>query len=129
MAKPAVPKPPVGLKASGKALWRSIVGGLEEGWTFDERELALLREAAVVADQLADLDAVLERDGLTVAGSRGQTVVHPALTEARQLRLAQLRLLGAIELVDPAIAKRNATHASRRARMAAEARWGLRGHG
>lgn len=130
MAKRAVPKPPAGLKAQGKALWSSIVNDIDEGWELDSRDLALLREAALIADQLADLDAVLKRDGMTIAGSRGQIVVHPALSEARQLRLAALRLLGALELVDPALANRNATHSSRRARKAAEARWGeLRDHG
>ncbi len=129
MAKRAVPKPPAGLKASGRALWRQILSDLAETWELDHRELALLREAAVIADQLADLDGVLKRDGVTVAGSRGQVIVHPACSEARQLRLAQLRLLGALEMVDPQAAKRSATPAQARARRAAEARWGALRHG
>ncbi len=129
MAKRAVPKPPAGLKASGRALWRQILSDLAENWELDHRELALLREAAIIADQLADLDAVLKRDGVTITGSRGQTVVHPALSEARQLRLAALRLLGALEMVDPRAAKRSATPAQARARKAAESRWGEIRHG
>ncbi len=103
------------------------MGDLDDGWELDHRELVLLRQAALIGDQLADLDAVLQRDGLTVAGSRGQTIVHPALSESRQLRLAQLRLLGALELVDPQSAKRSATPAQARAHRAAETRWALAG--
>ena len=129
MAKHAAPKPSAGLKAPGRALWRTIVADVGEGWELDRRELALLREAAMIADQLCDLDAVIARDGVTIAGSRGQTIVHPALSESRQLRLAQLRLLGALEMVDPQAAKRSATPAQARARKAAEARWGELRHG
>lgn len=130
MAKRAVPKPPAALRASGRVLWSSILGDLAETWELDHRELALLREAAMIADQLADLDAVLERDGVTIAGSRGQTIVHPVLSEARQLRLAQLRLLGAIEMVDPQEAKRSATPTQARARKAAQSRWReMKAHG
>ena len=78
----------------------------------------------MIADQLAELDAVLKRDGMTIAGSRGQTIAHPVLAESRQLRLAALRLLGALEMTDPQASKRSATPAQARARKAAEARWG-----
>ena len=47
---------------------------------------------------MAELEKSIDRDGITVDGSKGQLRVHPALVEVRQLRLAQLRLLSSIEL-------------------------------
>lgn len=124
MAKsPTRPKPPAGLGKPGRALWRSILADLDAEWELDARELHLLTEACRTADELADLQAVLDKDGLTTAGSRGQTVVHPAVAEVRQLRIVLLRTLSAIEMVDPKAAIRSATPASARGRKAAQARW------
>jgi P27 family predicted phage terminase small subunit len=121
-AKAKRPAAPKGLADAGKSLWRSILGDLDSGWELDARELYLLERACRCADELAALEAAVDRDGTTVTGSRGQTTVHPALSEARQLRLVQLRLLAAIEVADPAV--RTATPAQARARKAAESRWG-----
>lgn len=92
---------PDGLSAAGADLWAKIVGELDDGWQFDERELYLLQQAAHTADLIADLEAAVAADGVTAKGSRGQPVVNPAITEIRQLDLAQIRLLGALELEDP----------------------------
>jgi len=114
---------PAGLGAAGKSLWSSILADVGDGWRLDARELHLLARACRTADELEALQAVVDRDGVTVAGSRGQVIAHPALAEARQLRLVQLRLLSALEMVDPQAAKRSATPAQARARRAAEVRW------
>jgi P27 family predicted phage terminase small subunit len=119
------PEPPKSLRAPGKRLWRAILRDLDPGWELDARELHMLLRACRCADELDRLERVLDRDGVTVEGSRGQTIVHPALSEARQIRLAQMRLLGAIELVDPQAAIRSATPAQARARKAAETRWDM----
>lgn len=116
---------PAGLKAPGKALWKAILADLDPGWELDARELHFLTRACRCADELAELEKAIDKDGPTVTGSRGQLVINPALSEARQLRLAQLRLLGAIELVDPQAALRAATPAQQRARKAATTRWDL----
>jgi hypothetical protein len=116
-------RPPVGLGAAGKALWKSILADVGEGWRLDARERDFLARACRCADELGALEAVVDRDGATVAGSRGQLVTHPALSEARQVRLVLLRLLSSIELVDPAAGERSATPAQARARRAANARW------
>ena len=125
-ANTKAPKPPASLCEAGRALWTSILDDLEDDWQLDARELAALTEACRIADQLADLDLAVHVDGTTVSGSRGQIIVHPGVTEARQLRLAQLRLLGVLELVDPTSAIKAATPAQRRARSAAQARWAER---
>jgi hypothetical protein len=114
---------PAGLTAPGRALWAAIVGDLDAGWELDARELHLLERACRCADELAKLEAAVDRDGVTAEGSRGQVIVHPALSESRQLRLVQARLLGAIELADPKAGHRSSTPAQARARKAAESRW------
>lgn len=113
---------PARLGAPGAALWSSILGDLPPDWDLDARELHLLGRACRCADELALLEAAVDADGATTTGSRGQVVAHPALAESRQLRLAQLRLLSAIEMVDPQ-AEKAATPAQLRARRAAQSRW------
>lgn len=126
-ARRRAPAAPKGLQAAGKALWKAVLGDLAPGWQLDARETHLLVRAARCADELAVLEKAIDRDGVTVTGSRGQVVTHPALAEARQLRLTQLRLLSAIELTDPAQAVRAATPAQARGRRAAQVRWQLEG--
>lgn len=118
--------PPDDLSHAGRALWIAVVADIEDGWELDAREVALLVEACKIGDQLAQLDAAVAVDGATVRGSRGQTVIHPGVSEGRALRLAQLRLLGSIELVDPTAAIKASTPQQARARAAAQARWAQR---
>jgi hypothetical protein len=53
-------------------------------------------------DVLDQLDAVVRRDGPVVGGQRGPKA-HPALVEARQLKIALARLFGALRLPDGAV--------------------------
>lgn len=122
MSKPGRPDPPDCLGDAGRALWRQIIGGLEDGWEFDARELAILAEAARCADEMEPLRAAVESEPVT-RGSKGQIVANPCQQEVRQLRAVQARLLGALELRDPAKADAGSI-TSRRARKAARARWG-----
>lgn len=119
------PAAPTSLKASGKRLWKSILSDLAESWELDQRELVFLARAGRCADELAKLEKSIDRDGVTIEGSRGQVAINPCLSEARQLRLVQLRLLSAIEMTDPQSSKRSATPAQARGRKAAEVRWQL----
>jgi hypothetical protein len=114
-------KPPSGLDAAGKRLWKSILADVGAGWRLDARELHLLERACRVEDELRLLEAAIDRDGPMTTGSRGQPTIHPALIEARQLRLVQQRLLGGIELCDPRQGTRTASSAH--AGRAARSRW------
>ena len=69
----------------------------------------------------AELEGAGDADGLMSTGSTGQPTIHPALAEARQLGLVQQRLLGSIELCNPADGTRDAGSAHGGA--AARARW------
>lgn len=113
--------PPAGLGEAGRELWASIMAGLPDSWEFDERESALLLLAAKQADVVANLEKVVEDDGLMATGSTGQPIVHPAIAEARQGRQAIERMLGKVTL--PLPEKDGETSASGHGRQAANARW------
>jgi hypothetical protein len=84
-----IPPAPKGAAPSGRALWRDVLGKYD----LEEHELALLREAVRTVDDLDGLAAVVANEGMTIGNK-----VHPALVEARQLRIALARLLGALRL-------------------------------
>lgn len=87
------PDAPEGAKTAGIRLWVDVLGKYE----LEEHEEALLREAVRSVDLLDDLAAVVEDEGLMVAGPHGSKV-HPAMVEARQLRIALARVLAALRL-------------------------------
>ena len=110
------PKPPADLGAPGRRLWRAI----NETHELDHRELAILHEAARQADSLDALAAVLTKQGYTTVGASGQDRLHPAVSEARQGRLALGRLLDLLHLPDDEGQARVNRPQSRRASR----RWG-----
>ena len=118
-------KTPDHLGDAGAALFESVVSGIPEDCELDDREAALLDLAARQADDLALLEAVISEEGATSLGSQAQRVIHPAVSEARQARLAISRLLGALDLSEDESDSGTAT--SRQARRAARARWNGRG--
>ena len=83
------PAPPKGTRSGGKKLWCDVLGKYE----LEQHEIALLREAVRTVDDLDALADVVAAEGVTI-GYR----VHPALVEARQLRISLARLVGALRL-------------------------------
>ena len=124
---------PEGLGDAGRALWDAVHDDLEPrdeseaGWELDAREQLVLEAAARQADLNRGLEAAIDRDGLTVAGWAGQPRLNPAATELRQGRIALQKLLA--ELALPNESGQAVTSAQRRAKAAAEARWGRRSAG
>lgn len=59
--------------------------------------MALLREITRTADLLDKLHAITSREGVMVSGPHGSKP-HPAVTEARQARIALARLTAALRL-------------------------------
>ncbi len=84
---------PSGTRAAGRRLWVSVLGEYE----LEEHELALLVEATRTVDLLAELDAVVRREGAVVESPQGRKA-NPAAVEARQQRIALARLLAALRL-------------------------------
>jgi phage terminase small subunit len=87
------PRPPDGLDASGRRLWRAIVKEFDPS----PAELELLRQACRVLDVLDQLDEVAAAEGAVIDSPQGRKA-HPAVVEGRQQRLAFGRLLAALGL-------------------------------
>jgi phage terminase small subunit len=115
------PKLPRGLEASGRTLWHSVMADVPTDWELDARDLAVLEAACRQADDVAELEAAVGRDGVMVTGAAGQRRLNGAVTELRGARLALGRLLGQVDLPDEE--RRPVTEASRRAQRAANMRW------
>lgn len=89
----APPRAPAGLSRRARRLWRDVV----EGWELDTDSLAVLESACRAWTRMEAAEDAVERDGLTVAGSRGQPVQHPLLPvvdRERAAALAALKQLG-----------------------------------
>lgn len=87
------PKPPAGLQATGRALWRAVMGEYD----LEQHETTILREACRTADSLDALQALLDAEGYMGETSQGPRV-HPALVELRQQRVTFARLLTALRI-------------------------------
>jgi P27 family predicted phage terminase small subunit len=118
VANQRLPKAPQGLHKAGQALWRAVLGDLTADWELTVAELHVLGRACECADRIGDLEAQIEADGLTTTGSRGQVVLHPAVSEVRQWQLTEAKLLGSLDLSPPA-----ETPVQSRAQRAANTRW------
>lgn len=64
----------------------------------DQHDVEMVLEACRIVDVIDGLAAAVAAEGSTIAGSRGQTVVHPAVPEIRQQQLAFARILGQLNL-------------------------------
>lgn len=121
-AVPEVPEPPSTLADSGAALWRSLLSR----YIFAQHELHTLEWACRQVDDLALLEQAIEEQGATVVGSAGQPRLNPAITEARQARLALAKLLGSLALPAEDVADAPVlTERQKRAKHAADVRWSL----
>lgn len=88
------PKPPNPVfGTAGTQLWKSVTDVL----VLDGHEELLLTELCRTADQLDQLQQIVERDGVLADSSQGVRA-HPALQELRQQRIAFARLISALGL-------------------------------
>jgi hypothetical protein len=79
--------------AAGTQLWQSVTAVL----VLDAHEEQLLVELCRTADQLDELQKIVDRDGVLSDSSQGVRA-HPALQELRQQRIAFARLVTALGL-------------------------------
>lgn len=87
-------KAPDGLGTSGRALWDAVAGPYE----LEQHERVVLLQAGRCADYLDQLSALAASEPLTVTNSRGDEVVHPAITEHRQQSITLSRLLASLRV-------------------------------
>jgi hypothetical protein len=50
-------------------LWRSVIADVPTDWELDGRNLAVLEAACRQADDVAELEAAVSRDGVVVEGA------------------------------------------------------------
>jgi P27 family predicted phage terminase small subunit len=84
-----MPPTPGGLQEPGRAAWTRIWTAAP--WLVPEADALLVGLVCSSLDQRAALQAMLDRDGPVIAGTRGTKVLHPA---ARQLRGIDGQLAG-----------------------------------
>lgn len=111
---------PEGLSERGRAFWISLTEVLE----FAPQEAEVLLEACRTLDRIDALTEAIEDDGTMILGSMGQKILHPAISEVRQLQASFVRLTGALHLPEDAAAAEKFRTA--RAKAGAIARHGLR---
>jgi hypothetical protein len=96
MREQKTPPAPKGLAASGRRLWRAILGDYD----LEVHELLTLTEACRVIDRLDRLAEAGEGAPLTVENHRGDPVSNPVLTEARAQEITDVRLIASLRLPD-----------------------------
>ena len=110
---------PAGLSPRGERFYRRWLAEMDlDG----PHEGLLLAEAAQTITLLDDLRAQIERDGYMIEGSAGQLRLHPAVTETTKADALLARLVAQLAPRDPVDPVE-----SRRARHAANVRWGRAG--
>lgn len=114
------PAPPAGLGRAGKALWNGIATQVAgDGLMLDARDLRLLRDAAMTADDLDVIEKALIKAPALVAGSTGQLRAQPLLDEARKARSLIATLLRQVNLSDESERRAPGVKAGSQARASA----------
>ena len=88
------PRAPNGTKAPGRALWKAITEEFELG----EHELVLLRQVVHTADLCADLQAIVDGEGVLLDRAGAPPRPHPAAVELRMQRVLLARLIVALRV-------------------------------
>lgn len=92
------PRMPRGFGTAGQRLWRTVNITFE--LDDEPHKIELLSHACRVSDAIAELDKAAAKAPLTVRGSAGQQIIHPARSEARFQRGLLAQLLGRLGLPD-----------------------------
>lgn len=117
------PKPPAALSKDGSALWRQVVSK----YALRPDERGVLEDACAERDLIAQLSEALVGAPLVVAGSQGQQVINPLVSELRQHRATYATLMRQLKLPDEGGSSDSGGELSAKNRAAAQARWARRG--
>jgi hypothetical protein len=121
MSTPRKATPPRDLGVAGRDLFRRLT----DRWKFEPWEVPGLLRVCRAVDREARLEAIIREQGDVVPGAQGLDRMNPALAELRQVQLSIVRLVEALALPgDTNATKPRTSSTSRRASIAANARWG-----
>src|SRR5215472_14872296 len=93
--KKSQPQPPDTLSDEAKVWWRSIV---DEFQVDDAAGWLLLQSALEAFDDMRRAQAIIDREGMTIADRWGQQKQHPATLVLRDSRNLMLRCLKQLNL-------------------------------
>lgn len=82
------------LRDTGQGFYDSVT----DYWALHAGALEVLRQAALVLDQIADCDEIVRREGIITTGARGQPMAHPAVQLAKQLRTTFAQMVAKLHL-------------------------------
>jgi len=121
----ATAKPPKGLGAEGRRVWRKVISDAKsQGLVLDSREELWLENAAHIADRIDELEAELAAgSSFVVPGHAGQPTASPLLTEVRMHRALLATTLGRLRVDAPEASGGIPTAGINRHRGAALSRW------
>jgi hypothetical protein len=114
-------------KASESAGQRFRAGILAD-YELSVPERAVLEQAVDLLDQLERINGELAKQPVTTPGSRGQVAANPLFDAARRHADTLSRVLDALHIPMPGEGEGESA-TTKRARRAAEARWGTKGAG
>lgn len=89
------PRPPAAAREAGRRLWRAVLGEYE----LTGADLEVLRQAVLVADELAALETMVRASGPLIRDRDGLPVPNPASVQHRLLSITYGRLLACIQVV------------------------------
>lgn len=117
----ARPRAPGNFGADGRRFWRSVTSVYE----LSPAELVTLARACVTVDTLAAIDAEITEQGLSVRGSRGQTIPNRMIKLRCEIeRVLDVQIRG---LCLPLPAQEEGRRRSPAAAAAAYTRWAANG--
>ncbi|MEB3031082.1 hypothetical protein [[Mycobacterium] nativiensis] len=119
---PEIPKPPTGLRARGKRLWRELHEFAEFGDCPETRLIA--EEACYLTDEITRQRTLIRKAGTDtrVKGSQGQPVSMPEIADLQRNQGILLSLLKSLRLPDEDGGDGKLSR-SQVGKIAAEARW------
>lgn len=83
---PELPPPPTDLNDDSRARWPPLAADVRELMGGADVDYLLLADLLRAQERLAAIRGVLDREGLVVKGSKGQTRPHPLLVSESVLR-------------------------------------------
>jgi len=86
---------PKGLKATGKRFWEQVTSEFE---LEESHDLERLKMACKCLDDLAEAEQRVNKDGMFITNRYGNTVEHPGVKIAKDMRLLFIKIIRELAL-------------------------------